>query len=63
MYRISVGLIHPDEPGCRIRDGKLMPPEARPARPGRDAGAQASPDMPRAVTPGTTARGTGTEPG
>lgn len=63
LYTILVGLIHPDERGCKIRDGKLMPPEARPARPRRDAGTRASPDMPRAVTPGTTARETGTEPG
>jgi hypothetical protein len=63
LYKITVGLVHPDERGCRIRDGKLMPPEARPARPRRDAGTRASPDMPRAVTPGTPARETGTEPG
>jgi hypothetical protein len=37
-----------DGPGRRVRNGEPVPPEARPARPRRDAGARASPDLPGA---------------
>jgi len=37
-----------DGPGRRVRNGEPVPPEARPARPRRDAGARASPNLPGA---------------
>ena len=60
LYRISVGLIHPDVHGRRFRNRRPVPRGLGRLAPG----AMLGPGGPRTcLAPGTTARGTATEPG